>query len=164
MWERSIYQSPLIGAQNRDCTLPDRALNLQPRYVPWPGIEPADFWLQDGAPTNWATPARTIVILRRQGVVDSFLLGSDFKKWINFVLIHCYLHWGSVNSYVFDSDINICFKKEKINIKSLYITDTGTRPQNRASLAASQIRLCSIQHTPPNPAAVPLPSLPLLYT
>ena len=34
----------------------DWGLNMEPRYVSWPGIEPATLWLQDNTPTNRATP------------------------------------------------------------------------------------------------------------
>ena len=34
------------------CTRPNWGLNLQPRYVSWPGIEPAAFWCI-GQHTNW---------------------------------------------------------------------------------------------------------------
>ena len=37
---------------------PDRGSNLQPRYVPWLGIEPPAFWWVGNAPTNWAALAR----------------------------------------------------------------------------------------------------------
>ena len=30
------------------CPHPNRGLNMQPRYVPWPGIEPATFWCAAG--------------------------------------------------------------------------------------------------------------------
>ena len=40
------------------CQCLDWGLNSQPRHVPWPGIKPATFWLQDSAPTNWTPLAR----------------------------------------------------------------------------------------------------------
>ena len=30
-------------------------LHTKPKYVPWPGIEPPTFGVQDDPPTNWAT-------------------------------------------------------------------------------------------------------------
>ena len=36
----------------------DQGLNPQLRYVSWPGIEPAIFWLQDNALTSWDTLVR----------------------------------------------------------------------------------------------------------
>ena len=37
---------------------PDQVPNLQPRHVPWPGIEPATLHPEGQCPTNWVTPAR----------------------------------------------------------------------------------------------------------
>ena len=43
---------------------PNRGLNPQPRYVPWPGIKPPTFFsVRDDTPTNWATPSRAHVFL-----------------------------------------------------------------------------------------------------
>ena len=41
---------------------PDWGWNLQPGHVPWWGIKPTTFWLQDDAPTNWATHARALLL------------------------------------------------------------------------------------------------------
>ena len=40
------------------CMCPDWGLNLQPRHVPWPGIEPVTLWFAGWHPANWATLAR----------------------------------------------------------------------------------------------------------
>ena len=39
-------------------TCPNQGLNLQPRHVPWPGIEPVTLRFVGWCPTNWATLAR----------------------------------------------------------------------------------------------------------
>ena len=44
------------------CKHLDQGANLQHRYVPWLGIEPAPFRLWDDAPPNWDTPARAIFL------------------------------------------------------------------------------------------------------
>ena len=36
----------------------DWGLNLQPRPVPWPGIEPETFCFEERCPDHWATPVR----------------------------------------------------------------------------------------------------------
>ena len=40
------------------CMHPDWGLNLQPRNVPWPGIELVTFCFAGWCPTNWATLVR----------------------------------------------------------------------------------------------------------
>ena len=40
---------------------PLRTLNLQPRYVPWPGIQPMTFHFAGWCPTNWASLVRVKV-------------------------------------------------------------------------------------------------------
>ena len=59
------------------CMHPNRGLNLQPRYVPWPGIEPATFWCMwpcSNQPNHLARARRWIYF---------------YLKW--FFLIFC--HW-----------------------------------------------------------------------
>ena len=43
---------------------PYRGLNPQPRYVPWLGIKPRNFWSTDDGPTNWATQPGLAVIFK----------------------------------------------------------------------------------------------------
>ena len=40
------------------CMRPDQGWNLQPSYVPWPGIKPATFCFIGWCLINWATPFR----------------------------------------------------------------------------------------------------------
>ena len=50
--ERSIHC--LVAS----CTHPSWGSNLQPRHVPWPGIEPVTFHFARWCPTHWASPVR----------------------------------------------------------------------------------------------------------
>ena len=61
-WERNTHvreKHQLVASRMS----PDRASELQPRYLPWLGIEPTTFRLWDDAPTNWTTPARSAFLL-----------------------------------------------------------------------------------------------------
>ena len=40
------------------CMHPDLGLNLKPRYVPWPGMEPATFWCLGQCSNQLSHPAR----------------------------------------------------------------------------------------------------------
>ena len=43
---------------------------LQPRHVPWPGIEPATFWISGWHSFQWATPARAgLVVVNKNALV-----------------------------------------------------------------------------------------------
>ena len=55
MWERDIDWLPPVDAWTGDHTHPDQGLDPQPRYVPWPGIEPTTSWLWDRQPSNQHT-------------------------------------------------------------------------------------------------------------
>ena len=56
------------------CVHPDQGLNPQPRFVPWPGIEPATFFgVQDNVPTNWDI---------WPGLFQSFLTQNHFQNYI----------------------------------------------------------------------------------
>ena len=58
MGERSTDWLPPGWAQSGDHSCLALRWNLQPKYVPWLGIEPATFQLWEDTLTNWATPAR----------------------------------------------------------------------------------------------------------
>ena len=58
------------------CMHPDPKLNLQPRYVSWPEIEPMTFWFTNDAPTSWATLARALQSFRECSCPD----------WVGFAL------------------------------------------------------------------------------
>ena len=66
MWERNTNPLPLVHAPTEDQT-------LQPRHVPWPGIEPQPFGFWDDATTNWATLARA----------ESYILDELQVRWKN---------------------------------------------------------------------------------
>ena len=57
IWETNIDWSPPIHSKTRECRCLNWGSNLQPRCVPWLGIQPATSWLWDDTPANWATPA-----------------------------------------------------------------------------------------------------------
>ena len=38
------------------CTPPSQGPGLQPRHVPWLGIEPGTFWFMEWCSTHWAAP------------------------------------------------------------------------------------------------------------
>ena len=69
--ETSCERVTLIGCLS---PAPSWGPGLQPRHVPWPGIEPVTFWFAGQHPTYWATPvwAKTILSLPLYPV--SFLL------------------------------------------------------------------------------------------
>ena len=46
MWEKH----QLVASH----TYPNWGSNLQPRYMPWPGIQPCTFWCGGDTPTTWA--------------------------------------------------------------------------------------------------------------
>ena len=54
----NVREKHWLGASH---TCPDRGSNLQPRHVPWLGIELAAFYLVEQCSTNWATPFRAII-------------------------------------------------------------------------------------------------------
>ena len=58
MWGKGDRETRLAAF----CTRSNRGPSPQPRHVPWPGIQPATFWLLDNASTNWATLARAVHI------------------------------------------------------------------------------------------------------
>ena len=62
---------PPIDMQTGYCTHLDLGWNLHPRYVPWPGTEPAMFWSQDSAPTNWATPAGARIAIVKMSILPN---------------------------------------------------------------------------------------------
>ena len=57
MWERNIDR--LVASH----ACPDWGLNLQPRYVPWLGIEPATFWCMGWCSNQLSHPARVILFI-----------------------------------------------------------------------------------------------------
>ena len=72
MQDRSIDWLPLIRAQTRDHTCLNRGPNLQPRYVPSPGIKPTTFQLQDNTPANAATRAGALwLTLKQQNTAET---------------------------------------------------------------------------------------------
>ena len=59
-------------------TCPDWGLNLQPRYVPWQGIEPVT---SSAAPTSWATLARAMFLyLFKKDFISLFLERKGGRK------------------------------------------------------------------------------------
>ena len=57
-------------------THPDRGLNLQPRYVLWPGIEPATFWCRERHSNNWATwPGQTFLVFNDLASSEEYFAG-----------------------------------------------------------------------------------------
>ena len=65
MWEK--HQSAV------SCTRPNWGLNLQSRYVPWPGIELVTFWLQNDARSSWATLARATLQVSNSSYMFIFI-------------------------------------------------------------------------------------------
>ena len=47
------------------CTGPDPGSNLQPRYVPWPGIEPTNFWCVGQCSNQFSYLVRATLIYKR---------------------------------------------------------------------------------------------------
>ena len=72
-------------------------LNSRHRYVLWLGIEPATFWLQDNASTNWATLVRAKVLntLVASSTVHYFLHLEIFSPlpWWNDSLFVFFTFW-----------------------------------------------------------------------
>lgn len=61
--ETSVWERSIIGCLPQAPGLGIGESNLEQRYGPWPGIKPTTFWLLDEVPTNWATAARTFILL-----------------------------------------------------------------------------------------------------
>ena len=75
---REKHQSfiyPACWARDWTHNLGTQGLNPQPRYVPWPVIKPATFWLQDDAPTKRATPARA------HSLFSYGLIKNEYRKY-----------------------------------------------------------------------------------
>ena len=58
-WEREKHWYERETPASSMC--PNVQSSLQPGHVPWPGIKPASFRLQNYVSTNWATPAMTVL-------------------------------------------------------------------------------------------------------
>ena len=58
MQKRNIYQ---FASCTHTC-IEDRTLNLWPRYAPWPGTEPATFWLWGNTPTKLSHTSQGTVL------------------------------------------------------------------------------------------------------
>ena len=72
---------------------PNRGPNPQPRYVPWQGIEPFGLW--DGAPTNWATLAKTVFINLSEYAV-AFM---EPRTWLFFKKVMSYQRFQKGNAF-----------------------------------------------------------------
>ena len=72
---------------------PNQGPNLQPRHVPWLGIEPATFCFARQCPTHWATPARAHFCLHISLLQNT---GETPERTLNFLFtlllysIQCY--------------------------------------------------------------------------
>lgn len=60
--------------------LPDQALNLQTRHVPWSGMEPTTFGAQEHAPSNQPTLARANAFSSTQECVMEGAVAEEKKK------------------------------------------------------------------------------------
>ena len=60
---------------------PNWGLNLQPRQVPWPGMELGTFCFAGWCPTNWATPSGLWGVLK---LLIHFLVIDPLKFSISF--------------------------------------------------------------------------------
>ena len=88
MWERNINWLPLSCPWGP---------GLQPRHVPWPGIEPVTFHFAVRCPTNWATQARTSLGIYLD-MITSYANSYTMRQWtcpytLPFLPIICKLYF-----------------------------------------------------------------------
>ena len=76
--EREEEKHPCTRETSISCLLytPTGGPGLQPRRVPWPGIEPATFQFVRRRPTYWTTPVRTLCVFVCLFVYHFYFSGS----------------------------------------------------------------------------------------
>ena len=67
--------------------------NLQPRLVPWPGIEPATFRFAEGHPTSWATPIKAGTLFKKLIFLNVLGLRWLIYRWNHYANIRVSVFW-----------------------------------------------------------------------
>ena len=91
MWERDIKSAA-------SCVRLNRGSNSQPRFVPWPGIEPITFWCTGWCSNQLSLLARAIVLFCR--VTSVILVQQLYPSKVAYLQeglwFCCYCYWFCV--------------------------------------------------------------------
>ena len=73
------------------CMCSDQGSNLKPRFMPWPGIEPATFWCMGWGSNQVSNQARATVAVNTKMVCSSGRWSE--KSWYEQCLFWALKHW-----------------------------------------------------------------------
>ena len=100
---------------------PDQEWNPSLRYVPWLGIKPTTFQLQDDAPTNWATlTTAKLYVLSSLNFLVSLLKSMDHVCVVLF-LESILFHWTTLILDYFNSQHFYMNFKIDLSISTKYL-------------------------------------------